>query len=37
MKYLLAFIVALTVCAALFLALDVLLFNVQGLSFTFKG
>lgn len=37
MKSILTFVVALVVCAVLFLLLDVALFNAQGLSFTFKG
>ncbi len=37
MKSLIAFVVALAVCLVFFLALDVALFNAQGLSFMFKG
>lgn len=31
------FVIALVICAALFLMLDVALFNAQGISFRFNG
>lgn len=37
MKSIITYFVALAVCAMVFLLLDILLFNAQGLSFTFKG
>jgi len=37
MRSIVSFVIAFAVCAALFLALDVALFNIQGLSFWFKG
>lgn len=37
MKFLVTFAIALAVSSAIFLLLDVALFNAQGLSFTFKG
>jgi hypothetical protein len=37
MKSFVTFIVALAVCAVLFLLLDIALFRAQGLSFVFKG
>lgn len=37
MKFLVTFVVAFAICLAIFLLLDVALFNAQGLSFTFKG
>lgn len=37
MKSIVAFAIAFAVCAGLFLMLDVVLFNMQGLSFWFKG
>lgn len=37
MRSLVTFAIALAVSAALFFALDVVLFNMQGLSFWFKG
>lgn len=37
MKSILTYAVALAASIVLFLILDILLFNAQGLSFTFKG
>lgn len=37
MKFIVTFVVALAVSAAVFLLLDVALFNAQGISFTYHG
>lgn len=37
MKSIITYVVALAVCLSVFLLLDILLFNAQGLSFIFKG
>ena len=37
MRSIVSFVVAFGACVVLFLMLDVVLFNMQGLSFWFKG